>query len=185
MLKQFEGQIQHNEQTIKRLFKAAYYTYDIKRAAARLIAGALLAVLGAIGNFSFIVQGGLMMLGCWLIVSGDFPSKCRAERVLENRKYELPRLTTAFYDEYAQLKGEGQMKLEYTSFQVLLEQEDYLFLFVDKHAVCMIDVQTLKPYDIEAFKKFVTKKTGLEWRKSKNLFSMNLSDLLRLLRGQN
>ena len=181
-MKYFEGRIDHDSETIRRLFKAEYDTYEMGKAIFRFVAGTVLAVAGLMGRFSMIAQGILLMAGCWLIISRDFPPKCRADRTLENRKTALPTITARFYEDYLELDGEGHMKLAYDKIQHLVEEKGYSFLFFGRNSACMIDGKTLKPDSLDKFKEFVAGKTGLEWRETTSWLNMSLMDLIRMLR---
>lgn len=181
-MKKYEGRIEHNSDTIRRLFKAAYDTYEIKKVMLRFLVGAALAILGLMGRFSLLVQGALLMVGCWLLVSRDFPSKCRADRALEARKQALPTIRSVFYDDRVELDGEGHMRVDYKNFQYLVEEKGYFFLFLGQDSACMIDEKTLKPDSREAFKTFLEEKTGLQWRETTSWLNMSLMDVIRLFR---
>lgn len=179
-MKYFEGRVDHNSDTIRRLFKAEYDTYEMRKIILRFAVGAVLAIAGLAGRFPMIAQGTLMMAGCWLIVSRDFPSKCRADRTLENRKTALPTIVTRFYDDYMELDGEGHMKLPYDKVQHLVEEKGYYFLFFGKGSACMIDGKTLRPDAVDKFREFVAQRTGLEWRETTSWLNMSLMDLIRM-----
>jgi hypothetical protein len=162
------------------MFKVAYYKFQIKKVFGWLFVGAVLVVLGLTGNFPIGIQGILMMIGCWILVSGDFPARYKADRTLEARNQSLPTIISTFYNDFVELTGEGHMKLKYSNFKYLLEEHEYFFLFIDKDSVCMIDSRTLQPNNIEKFKIFVSDKTNLEWKQRKTLLNMSLADLLQL-----
>lgn len=178
----FEGRIEHSSDTIKRLFKAEYDTFELGKVILRFLIGAVLVIAGLTGGFSMIVQGMMLMAGCWLIVSRDFPAKCRADRALENRKAALPVITSRFSQDHVELDGEGHMKIRYEQFRYLVEEKGYYFLFMGRDAACMIDAKTLKPDSPEQFKQFVAEKTGLEWRETTSWLNMSLMDLIRMLK---
>lgn len=181
-MKRFEGKIEHNEDTLRRLFKAAADTYQMRRQVMRMLVGAVMAVGGLFGGFPMIVQGILLMAGCWLIVSRDFPARCRADRTIEARgKKALPVIVTTFWDDHVDLNGEGRMRIQYKQFQNLREDKGYFFLFLDENSACMIDGKTLKPADAGKFKEFVADKTGLEWQETTAWFNMSLMDLFRMV----
>ncbi len=181
-MKKFQGQIEHNRDTITLLFKVAYDTFEMKRILIRLIIGVIMVILGLFGGFNQVIQGLLLMAGAWLIVSRDFPPKVRADRTLEERKQPLPTLVSTFYDDRMELSGEGRMTLRYKDFQYIVEENDYFFLFLHKNSACMIDAKTLEPGSLEEFKAFVSKKTKLQWQKNISWFNMSLKELIQLLK---
>jgi len=184
MKKYFEGRIEHNSETIRRLYKAEYDTYEMKMVIIRYLAGALLAAGGLLGQFPIVIQAILMMIGCWLIVSRDFPSKCRADRALENRKQALPVIRSVFCDDCISLDGEGHMDMKYDCVQYLVDEKGYYFLFFGRNSACMIDGQTLQPDAADEFKQFASQKTGLEWRESTFWLNMNLQDIITMVKSR-
>ncbi|WP_426350853.1 YcxB family protein [Alloiococcus sp. CFN-8] len=181
-MKRFQGQIEHNRETITLLFKVAYDTFEMKRILIRLTIGVIMVILGLFGELNQVIQGILLMTGAWLIVSRDFPPKVRADRTLEERKQPLPILVSTFYEDRMELSGEGRMSLRYRDFQHIVEENDYFFLFLHKNSACMIDSKTLEPDSLEEFKDFVSRKTNLQWQKNTSWFNMSLKELLQLLK---
>lgn len=182
-MKHFEGRIEHNRDTIRSLFKAEYDTYEMRKVIIRFLIGAVLIIAGLAGGFSMAVQGMMLMLGCWLIVSRDFPAKCRADRALESRKAELPVITSSFYEDHVELDGEGHMSIRYEQFRYLVEEKGFYFLFMGRDSACMIDGKTIKPDSPETFKAFVAEKTKLEWKETTSWLNMSLMDLFRALKS--
>ncbi len=181
----FIGRIQHTEDTIQRLFKTEYFTYSKRRILARMLVGAAMVVTGLLYQRNRIVQVILLMIGCWLLFSRDFPASVQADRTLEKRKGRLPQNTCTFFDSGMDLDGEGRMRLAYSRFQQLVEDERYLYLFLGKGSVCMIDKETIERGSVEELKEFVEKHTGLTWRaKSKSLLQMNLYDVWQMLQDK-
>ncbi|MDO4345162.1 MAG: YcxB family protein, partial [Eubacteriales bacterium] len=183
MAKRYEGQIKHDSDTIRRLFKAEYDTYEMKRVVLRFFTGGILAAAGAAIAFPMAVKAILMMVGCWLLVSRDFPARCRADKTLEQRKTALPVIKTTFFDDRVLLDGEGKMNIKYHQFEAIVEEGNYYFLFLGRGSACMIAKDTLKPDSQEEFKEFLAKKTGLEWRQNKSLLRMTIRDVRRLFQS--
>ena len=186
MVKRFEGQIHHTEESIRRLFRTKRNIYDTRRSALRMIIGAALVIIGLVTNISLAMQGMMIMIGSWLLVSRDFPAKIAAEEALEmrrKRKKLLPTITTTFYDFDVKLSGEGKMKFKYNQFSHLTEDEAYFYLFLEKDSVCMIDKQSLQPNTLEEFKAYMTKKTGLGWTEMKSWLHMNIFEIINRLKS--
>ena len=180
----FVGSIQHTEDTIQRLFRTEYYTYEKLRFLLRLAAGAVMAAAGALGAFSLPVKGVLMLIGCWLIVSKDLPADVRADRTVDARKGCLPRNTCTFYDKRMDLDGAGHMRIKYSQFQRLVEDDEYLYLFLNRNSVCMVEKAGVQNGSAQQLMEFVEKRTGLSWTRNKSLLLMNFSDLLQAVRDR-
>ena len=124
----------------------------------------------------------VLLVGAWLLVSRDFPAAVRADRALTQRKARLPDMHYGFGPGAVRLTGEGSMDIPYGNFTRLVEDRQYLYLFVSRNSVCMMEKASLKPADLMAFAAFLEEKTGLKWRAEKPFLSMSLYDLRRTLR---
>ena len=184
MTAHFHGRIDHTEETIELLFKTEYYTFETMRMLTRMAIGAIMIVLGLTVEMPMWARGLLMLIGCWLLVSKDFPSAVRADRVIEARKGALPSMSYDFYEDHVFLSGEGSMNIEYSKFGRLVEDETYLYLFISKDSVCMVERATLTPPAEEDFMKFIEDKTGLRWKREKSILFMNAQDLFQAIRDR-
>jgi hypothetical protein len=145
----------------------------------RMGVGAALVVIPFLVEMSQILRGIMMLFGCWLLVSKDFPPSVQADRALEGRKAGLPLNVCTFYEDHVLLEGEGSMNIPYGRFQRLIEDEAYLYLFLGKRSLCMVEKDTVSGGEDEELKKFVAAKTGLRWERNRSILSMNLFDLTR------
>jgi hypothetical protein len=141
--------------------------------------GAILVVLPFFLQLPTAVRAIMLMLGCWLLVSRDFPPSLQADRVIQTRKGALPLNVCTFFEDCVELEGEGSMKIPYQKFQRLVEDESYLYLFLGKKSLCMVEKDTVSGGTEEELKVFVAERTGLSWSKNRSLLSMNLMDLHR------
>lgn len=136
---------------------------------------------GAMASFPIAIKAVLMMIGCWLVSSRDFPARLRAERTLENRKAVLPQMITTLYEDHISLSGEGKMDISYDKIRVLYKDKEYYYLFLGADSACMMEKKTLVPDKLEEFEAFLEKKTGLKWKEYKSFLQMNLTDIRELL----
>lgn len=175
----FVGSIQHTEETIQRMYQTQYYTYQTMRMLIRMGIGVVLVVSPFLFTLPMAVRAVMMMLGCWLLVSRDFPASVKADQVVESRKGALPLYVCTFFDDRVELEGEGSMKIPYKKFQRLVEDDSYLYLFLAKNSLCMIEKETVTGGTDEELKDFVAQRTGLDWMRNRSLLSLNLMDLHR------
>lgn len=180
----FIGSVQHTEDTIQRLFKTEYRTYHQSRIFAQLAAGFVMAALALTVEMSRVLQAVLLLVGCLLMIGGDFPASVRADKAVDDRKGKLPGNVCSFFGGSMELSGEGSMRLKYDRFQRLVEDKGYLYLFLGSRSVCMIDKTTVKGGSVEDLKAFVAERTGLVWRRNRSFLTMNLTDLRQMLRDR-
>ena len=178
----YRAKITHTEKTVEQLYKMQYYVYEKPRMLLRMLLSfglVLTAVVTGIPNWGKAL---LLLAGAWLLVSKDFPAAVRADRALSERKARLPNMNYSFGPETVHLSGEGSMDIPYGKFTRLVEDKQYLYLFVNRNSVCMMEKDSVKPADIMAFAKFMEDKTGLKWRAEKPFLSMSIYDLRQALR---
>jgi len=180
----FEGEIVHTEKTLLQLFKTEYETYERKKIFAWMGVGALMIVLAILVEMALPLRIILLLIACWLLVSSDFPAEMRADKVVETRRGNLPRMHYEFYEKDMKLEGEGSMRMKYDKFQRLIEDSGYLYLFEAKNSVCMIDKDSIQGGSVDQFKEFMEKRTGLEWRRCKSILSLNLTDIIQSARDR-
>ena len=63
-----------------------------------------------------------------------------------------------------------------------VEDRQYLYLFVNRNSVCMLEKNSVKPADLMAFAKLLEEKTGLKWRAEKSFLSMSIYDMRQAFR---
>ena len=174
--------ITHTEKTIQQLYKTQYYAYGKRRMLLRMALGLARVAAALLAAVPAWARALLLLLGCWLLASRDFPASVRADRALSERKASLPVMKYVFEADGLHLQGEGSMDIPYGKFTRLAEDNGYFYLFVSRDSVCMLERASLQPKQEEAFKAFVGEKTGLTWRREKSILSLNLYDLRQLLR---
>lgn len=178
----YRAKITHTEKTVEQLYKMQYNVYEKPRILLRLLIGFGLVVAAAAADFPTWVKALLLLVGAWLLVSRDFPAAVRADRALSERKAKLPDMRYSFGPESVHLSGEGSMELPYHKFTQLVEDRQYVYLFVSRNSVCMVEKDSVKPADIMAFAHFLEDKTGLKWRAEKAFLSMSIYDIRQALK---
>ena len=178
----YRAKIAHTEKTVEQLYKMQYYVYEKPRMILRALIGFGLVVAAVMSGLPTWGKALLLLLGAWMLVSRDFPAAVRADRALSERKAKLPDMSYGFGPDKVHLSGEGSMDLPYKKFTRLVEDARYLYLFVSRNSVCMMEKDSVKPDDIMAFAKFMEEKTGLKWRAEKSFLSMSIYDLRRVFR---
>lgn len=178
----YRAHITHTEKTVERLYKTQYYVYEKPRMILRALVGFGLVAAAVAASLPTWARALLLLLGAWLLVSRDFPASVRADKALSERKAKLPNMEYSFYADRLHLKGEGSMDIPYKKLTHLIEDDEYLYLFIDRNSVCMLERASITPPQYLEFGKFLAEKTGLEWRREKSFLSMSIYDIRRMLR---
>ena len=178
----YRAKITHTEKTVEQLYKMQYYVYEKPRMWLRMLIGFGLVLTAVVTGAPNWGKALLLLVGAWLLVSRDFPAAVRADRALSERKARLPNMNYSFGPEAVHLSGEGSMDIPYSKFTRLVEDRQFLYLFVTRNSICMMEKDSIKPADLMAFAKFMEDKTGLKWSAEKSFLSMSIYDLRRAFR---
>lgn len=178
----YRAKISHTEKTVEQLYKMQYYVYEKPRMLLRLLIGFGLVAAAVAAGFPTWAKALLLLIGAWLLVSRDFPAAVRADRALMERKARLPDMNYSFGSKALRLTGEGSMDIPYEKLTRLVEDKRYLYLFLSRQSVCMLEKDSVKPADLVAFANFMEEKTGLKWRAEKPFLSMSLYDMRQALK---
>lgn len=169
-----------DERTIRRMFRTEYYTYEKKLLFGRCAFAAVLLCVGMFSALPVPARIFCLLVGVWLIVALDFPSKVRAEGVLQRRGSAVTQVQLEFTEQ--EIRVEQRQRIAYKQLDRLVEDDEFFYLFANKQTAVMVDRRSLSPQEPEAFRAFVEGKTGKAFSRSVSLLSMNLHDLLGLTR---
>ena len=175
----YRAKITHTEKTVEQLYKMQYYVYEKPRMILRALIGFGLVAAAVLSSLPTWGKALLLLIGAWLLVSRDFPAAVRADKALSERKAKLPDMNYGFGPDKVHLSGEGSMDIAYRKFTRLVEDRQYLYLFVNRNSVCMLEKGSVKPAELMAFAKLLEEKTGLRWRAEKSFLSMSIYDIRR------
>ena len=175
----FTSTTEFNDTSIRLMFKTEYFTFEKKLLAMRIGFAALLLAVGMFAGLPVPAQALCLLVGVWLIVALDFPSKIRAEGVIQKRGGAVSSVDIIFTETDIRV---DKRKLAYKKVTRLVEDKDYCFVFENRQNAVMVDKSTLEPGSADDFKAFIEEKTGLTFRRNVNILSMNLFDLLGISR---
>ncbi len=178
----YSASINHTERTIDKLYKTRRRAYEKPRIFLRLALGFILVLTVVMIPMATWLKAVLLLIGAWLMASGDFPAQTRADRVVQERKGLLPVMRYEFFDDHLKLTGEGSMTIGYQKIDRLVEDKEYFYLFLSKDSVCMLSRDSLKPPAQDDFRQFLENRTGRSWRTEKSFLSLDLADLIKMHR---
>lgn len=173
----FEIQMTFDDDTIRRMFRAEYYTYETVQRLIRFClgaAGVMAALFAPVPTAAKVV---LLMIGVWLLVAGDFPSKVQAEGVISRRGGKSSRVSYHVEPEGLRIKGGGY--IAYKNLDKLVYDDEYLYLFVNRQNAVMLPVNAVGSDRLESFKTTVQEKSGGTFKRlTTGALEYNIKDLL-------
>lgn len=181
---QYSAKIEHTEKTIENLYLAQYHAYEKSKMLLWFAFGLAMIFAAAFATIPTWVKAILLLIGAWFVVSVDFPGQVRADRALEARNAELPKMEYEFHKDQMKVSGEGSMSIPYKKIVKLTEDKYYLYIFMSKDSICMIEKSTIRPKSEKEFKEFLASKTKLDWLNEKSFLAMNLADVILAVRNK-
>lgn len=179
----FEAKTEFNDDSIRWLFQAEYYSYERIKILLRSALGALLLAVALFLVESTPIKGVLLMIGCWFLVSTDFPSRIRAEQVIQQRGGQKSDVLYRFTQDAVLIDRTGR-SLRYDNIDRMLVDKRCFYLFENRQNAVMVPRGIWNGEEQQKFVTFLSEKTGKEWKQSKSLLSLNLRDLLDMLRDR-
>lgn len=176
----YKASVTFNDKTIQQVFRTEYFTYDRIKVLLRAVVGFALIAVAIFAGFNTAITVVLLLIGCWLFIALDFPSKVRAEGVIQRRKGMENTVHLRFGEIYIEVTEEKK-QYKYTEIDRLVADKEYLFIFFSRQKALMLDVNTLEPKDASAFRNFVAEKSGKQWKTTSILF-MNFRDLRQAIK---
>lgn len=180
----FYGKIEHTEDTITSLYRAQYHAFSKVQMLLWMGVGFAMIMVAAFATLPLWAKTILLLLGALVITGIDFPAMVRADSVLEARRGNLPKMEYEFHKDAMKVSGEGSMSIAYKKIVRMAEEGHYLYIFMGRDSICMIEKESIKPKDVDEFKEFMAQKTGLTWQSEKSLLAFNLADVILAVRSK-
>ncbi len=174
----FEMQMIFDDDAIFRLFRAEYFTYETWQRILRFVLGAAGILAALFAELPTGVRVLILMIGVWLLVAGDFPSKIQAQGVIEKRKGQRSQVVYQFEASGIRIRGGGC--IPYQALDKLVYDDEYFYLFVSRQNAVMFRADALEPQDLEQMKALIEKESGRTWKRlTAGFLEYNIRDLLQ------
>lgn len=178
----FEAAVLFDRATILRMFRIEYYAFERLQLLTRLLIAAILLFMGLFGGLPQIATIPCLAVGAWLIVSLDFPSKVRAERVLQQQGEQPSKVRYRFNDTGIYVENGAHLKYEQVG--RLIEDDEYFYIFQDRQFAVMVPKTALLPDSPERFHKYIARQCGMEWKRGDSLLMVDRKDFVQMLQDK-
>lgn len=174
----YHATIEHNETTVRLMARAQFDAFRPKSFYFLLfLALALLAAAVFVPGLSQQLKILCIVFGSFLIVGLNSPPRQLADQIIRSLNGRFPVIRYSFGEESAALEGTDTADtLHYNEIIRLVEQKDYLYLFIRNRSAYMIDRSTAEPDD-EGLMAFLEKKTGLAWTRNRSIWNTSLKSI--------
>ncbi len=174
----YRATIKHSEDTVRTMARAQYETFrPMAYYWLLLISLILLAVAVFVPGLGQSVKILCILLGSFTLVGLNAPARQLADQVIRSLNGRFPVISYTFEDDSIHLEGtDNADKLPYSEIYLLLEQKDYLFLFLKDRSCYMLDRSSMTPDDT-GLMALIEEKTGLVWTKNRSILHTSIKTL--------
>lgn len=177
---EFTVRMEFDDDAIRLMFKTEYFTYEKLRLLLRYVIAAGLIFAAALSTLLMPVKTIMLLVGAWLFVTPDFPSKVLAEGVIEKRGGQKSTVEYRFTGKGIHIGS--QAGIPYGEIDRLVEDDRYFYIFRDRQNAVMTPKEALS--DAQAFRAFIQEKTGKEFKRNTSLLTMNLRQMIQMVKDQ-
>lgn len=117
-----------------------------------------------------------------MLASLNLPAKNQADNIRQALGGQYPTNKYEFFDKNFVLYAKNQDVVTYDKIKRLIEDEGYCYLCLNEQASYMLEKASLGT-ELEKFKAFMAKATGLKWTKPYRLSNFNIKHMMELLGG--
>lgn len=178
----FEASVVFNDETIRRMFRTEFYTYEGFQRVLWLGVAFALIILALFGGVPAAVKVLCLLVGCGMFAMPDFLSRVAAEGVIMQRGGAESRVSCRIND--GGVYVENGAHIPFDRIDRLVEDEQYFYLFQSRQMAVMIPKGSLLPNSPERFARMMAKKTGKDWQHTKSLWGLTLKDLVQMLKDR-
>lgn len=172
----FRATMAHSKESYLALTKMQYQQYGSKFRTLLFEFGAMFVVAAVLFETSLFTMI-LLMLGCWLIVSGNYLPIIRAERLVRHAGGKYPKTEYCFREEFLEYSNDIESgTLPYSGIIRITQDENYCYLFIENKAAHVIPKAELRPSDFARFEAFLFEKTGQVWYVKRSAMMQALLD---------
>ena len=161
----FEAKVIFNDETIRRMFRTEFYTYEGMQRLVWLAVAFALVMLALFVPIPTVVKVLCLLVGCAMFAMPDFLSRVAAEGVIMQR-------------------GGAETTVSCRVNDGGVDDDQYFYLFQSRQMAVMIPKGSLLPANPERFAKVLAKETGKDWQQPKSLWGLNLKDLIQMVKDR-
>lgn len=152
----------HDEAAVKAMSKANYNLYHPQTKVTIYAIGFSLILIGFFWSSlsSSLLPIGLLMIGCWVFVCGEYPARQSAREILKQMNGAFPTVEFRFQQANFVVRTSKDSGIaSYDDIRRLGENKDYYFLFRGDRNAYIISKRDFSKGSSSEFKDFIEEKT--------------------------
>lgn len=158
-----KASIHHSEETCRRLSKVQYQKYDITRKAVRWILGGIPIVIGLLFGLDTTIGILFFLFAMFFLYKTANSYESEGVRAFQGTPEAYRHVEYTFHGKKMVVMAGGIEKtVPYDQLYALVEDEHYLYLFLNRNQAHMLDCATIQGGP-EQLKAHLSKATGKSW----------------------
>ena len=172
----YRAKMQHNKATIHKLVQTQYDTFQFHKKLIHMLIAFGLILFGLYADQSMFMPMIALFVGCIMLANINAYPRAQAGQVLKMMGENYPQSDYYFEADYFTFNKEAEA-VPYRKIIRLVEDREYLYLYVSKQSAYMVDKKTISRGQDLDLKEFLAIETGLKWTRPASLLRFNLKDL--------
>lgn len=179
----YTAEMKHSADTLKRFTTLQYNAFEMVRKVIMILLAIILIITGvSAGSSAALIL--CLFLGCIILTNLNAKAESVADQVAKSLNGHYPQLKYSF-TENGFTDGEDRPEVPYVSLIRLIEDNDYLYLFISKASGYMIEAKTIQGTGGEhELKKLISEKSGLNWTSPPTILNISLKDIIANLKSR-
>lgn len=174
----------HDENSIRRLAALQYDLFQMWRKLLYIVTGVFLILFGVMASLPLQAAGSIVFLGCLCLWFCKASAQITANRMIAAIAGAYPHTELYFCRDKVEITdGRSWFHLPYRLIQRVVQDDRYVYLFLNASTSYMIDKSMVDPRDLSGFQSFLEEHTGLLTETPPTLFRLNIAALIRRVKN--
>ena len=172
----YRAKMQHSQATIYRLAQTQYDTFQFHKKLIHIGISAGLILFGLYADQNMYTPMIALFVGCVMLANLNVYPRSNAKEVLKIMGDNYPRSDYVFGVDSFTFNAEAEA-VPYKKIIRLIEDREYLYLYVSKQSAYMVDKRTVSGGSLEDLKTFLAIETLQKWSRPANILNFRFRDL--------
>ena len=171
--------ISYDEGSMKEMVRVRMRTFRGIGSYGIFMIGLIFIIVGVLTSYGTLAtRTAMVAIGCFMVVGVNTPEKYMGKKIVQSMNGRFPKLQYDFNFSNIKVKGADTIsRVGYHEIIRLVEEENYLYLFLENKSAFMVDKKTVKP-KVDNLKELLSEKVGLPWMKARPIFGLSLASLI-------
>ena len=173
----YRAKMQHSQATIYKLVQTQYDTFQFHKKLIHIAIAMGLILYGLYADQTMYTPMFALFVGCVMLANLNAYPRSQAKEVLKIMGGNYPTSDYVFGADSFTFNAEAE-PVPYRKIIRLIEDRDYLYLYVSKQSAYMVDKRTVSGGSVADMKTFLAIETLQKWSRPANILNFRFRDLV-------